>query len=67
MLQLCRAIFLNWTPNQDDGDTSQLFETFSTIINSPTQFDPSLLPLARAVIVDGQYSTNAFALFNLVG
>ena len=55
VLHLCHSIFLNWTPNADENDTNMLFDTFSSIINSPTQYDQSVVAIARNVIVDGRY------------
>ena len=55
VLHLCHSIFLNWTPSAEENDTNMLFDTFSSIINSPTQYDQSVVAIARNVIVDGRY------------
>mgnify|MGYP001801802428 CR=1 FL=1 len=55
VLHLCHSIFLNWTPSAEENDTNMLFDTFSSIINSPTQYDQSVVAIARNVIVDGWY------------
>ncbi|XP_067952130.1 zinc finger ZZ-type and EF-hand domain-containing protein 1-like [Watersipora subatra] len=53
VLRLCHCIFLNWAPGKNESDSSLLFDTFSSFINSPNNFDHSVVAIARAVIVDG--------------
>ena len=54
VLRLCHSIFLNWAPGKEEKDSSLLFDTFSSIINSPKEYDGAVVALARAVIVDGK-------------